>query len=82
MAEVSARPPAKDNYLLGENDIFLTHDGGEAYLQDLPNAEMQRLDSGHFALEDCHEQIAANMQRFYNEKVTPVAQTVRSRRAG
>ena len=66
----------------GENDIFLTHDGGEAYLQDLPNAEMHRLASGHFAVEDCHEQIAANMQHFYSEKVAPIAQTVRSRRAG
>ena len=66
----------------GENDIFLKRDGGEAYLGDLPDAEMHRLDSGHFAVEDCLEQIAANIQRFYDEKVTRVVQTMPSRNAG
>jgi hypothetical protein len=28
---------------------------------------MHRLDSGHFAVEDCLEQTAANIQRFYDE---------------
>ena len=37
----------------GQDDIFFTREGGEAYLKDLPNAEMHRLDSGHFAVEDC-----------------------------
>ena len=59
----------------GQNDIFFTREGGEAYLRDLPNAEMHRLASGHFAVEDCPEQIVSNIQRFYDEKVTPVAQT-------
>ena len=36
----------------GQDDIFFTREGGEAYLQDLPQAEMHRLDSGHFAVED------------------------------
>ena len=31
----------------GQNDIFFTREGGEAYLKDLPDAEMHRLDSGH-----------------------------------
>jgi pimeloyl-ACP methyl ester carboxylesterase len=53
----------------GQDDIFFTREGGEAYLQDLPNAEMHRLDSGHFAVEDCLDYIAASMQRFYDEKV-------------
>ena len=53
----------------GQNDIFFTREGGEAYLRDLPNAEMHRLDSGHFAVEDKLEVIAENMQRFYEEKV-------------
>jgi len=56
----------------GQNDIFFTAEGGEAYLRDLPDAEMHRLDSGHFAVEDCLEQIATNIQRFYEEKVTPI----------
>jgi pimeloyl-ACP methyl ester carboxylesterase len=66
----------------GQDDIFFTREGGEAYLRDLPEAEMHRLDSGHFAVEDCLEQIAANIQRFYEEKVMPVAQKPASRRAG
>ncbi len=53
----------------GQNDIFFTREGGEAYLKDLPNAEMHRLDSGHFAVEDKLEEIASNMKRFYSEKV-------------
>jgi pimeloyl-ACP methyl ester carboxylesterase len=36
----------------GQDDIFLTREGGEAYLRDLPEAEMHRLDSGHFAVEE------------------------------
>jgi pimeloyl-ACP methyl ester carboxylesterase len=66
----------------GQDDIFFTREGGEAYLQDLPDAEMHRLDSGHFAVEDCLEQIAANIQRFYEKRVMSVAQKPASRRAG
>ena len=53
----------------GQNDIFFSREGGEAYLKDLPNAEMYRLDSGHFAVEDCLNEIAYNISRFYVEKV-------------
>src|SRR6516165_9088459 len=35
-----------------QNDIFFTPEGGEAFLKDLPKAEMHRLNSGHFAVED------------------------------
>jgi pimeloyl-ACP methyl ester carboxylesterase len=49
----------------GQKDIFFTPEGGEAYLQDLPQAEMHRLDAGHFAVEDHLEYIASNMKRFY-----------------
>src|SRR5262252_1766812 len=66
----------------GQDDIFFTREGGEAYLKDLPAAEMHRLDSGHFAVEDCLGPIATNIQRFYDEKVMPVAQTSASRKAG
>ena len=59
----------------GQDDIFFTREGGEAYLRDLPEAEMHRLDSGHFAVEDGLEQIAANIRHFYEDKVIPVAQT-------
>jgi pimeloyl-ACP methyl ester carboxylesterase len=53
----------------GQNDIFFTPEGGEAYLRDLPNAEMHRLDTGHFAVEDSLDSIAANIRRFYDEEV-------------
>ena len=55
--------------LWGQKDIFFTQEGGEAYLKDLPNAEMHRLDSGHFAVEDCLDEITNNINRFYLEKV-------------
>src|SRR5215468_1820556 len=58
----------------GQNDIFFTPEGGEAYLRDLPDAEMHHLDSGHFAVEDCLDRIATDMCRFYDEKVASVAQ--------
>ena len=53
----------------GQNDIFFTPEGGEAYLKDIPEAEMHRLDSGHFSVEDCLEEIVTNMQRFYIEQI-------------
>src|SRR5450755_2541632 len=42
----------------GQGDIFFTPAGGEAYLRDLPDAELVRLNSGHFAVEDNLQQIA------------------------
>ena len=36
----------------GQHDLFFTPEGGEAYLKDLPKAEMHRLNAGHFAAED------------------------------
>ena len=53
----------------GQNDIFFTPEGGEAYLKDIPEAEIHRLDSGHFSVEDCLEEIVTNMQRFYLEQI-------------
>ena len=53
----------------GQNDIFFTREGGEAYLRDLPDAEMHRLDSGHFAVEDCLDEISTNIHRFYDERI-------------
>jgi pimeloyl-ACP methyl ester carboxylesterase len=55
----------------GQDDIFFTREGGEAYLKDLPNAEMHRLKSGHFAVEDHLSYIAESMTTFYNAKVQP-----------
>jgi pimeloyl-ACP methyl ester carboxylesterase len=65
----------------GQSDIFFSPQGGDAYLQDLPEAQMHRLDAGHFAVEDCLDYIAAHMHRFYDEKVAarPRVQAVPSR---
>jgi pimeloyl-ACP methyl ester carboxylesterase len=65
----------------GQSDVFFTREGGEAYLSDLPQAEMHRLDSGHFAVEDSLETIASNIHRFYSEKVSPASQAATSRSA-
>lgn len=56
----------------GQNNMFFTREGGEAYLKDHPNAEMHRLDSGHFAVEDCLGEITSKIQRFYLERVVKV----------
>jgi pimeloyl-ACP methyl ester carboxylesterase len=53
----------------GQGDLFFTPAGGEAYLRDLPDAQLIRLDSGHFALEDNLEQIATEMLRFNDAAV-------------
>ena len=53
----------------GQDDIFFTREGGDAYLADLPDAEMHRLDAGHFATEDHLDYIATHIRRFYAENV-------------
>ena len=53
----------------GQEDIFFTREGGEAYLEDLPKAEMHRLAAGHFAVEDSLNEIVEGMHRFYVDKV-------------
>ncbi len=55
----------------GQDDIFFTKEGGEAYLKDLPKAELHRLDAGHFAVEDNLDYISEHMHRFYREVVAP-----------
>ena len=53
----------------GQGDIFFTPEGGEAYLRDLPNAEILRLASGHFAVEDSLEEISQAIFRFHDTRV-------------
>jgi pimeloyl-ACP methyl ester carboxylesterase len=53
----------------GQGDIFFTPEGGEAYLRDLPAAELVRLDSGHFAVEDCLPEIVTGIVQFYDTRV-------------
>ena len=53
----------------GQGDIFFTPEGGEAYLHELPEAEMHRLAAGHFATEDCLAYIAEHIHTFYEKVV-------------
>jgi pimeloyl-ACP methyl ester carboxylesterase len=48
----------------GKNDPFFTVEGAQAYLGDIPKAELHLLDTGHFALEDSSEFIAQRIIQF------------------
>ncbi len=48
----------------GKGDPFFVEAGAHAYLKDVPHAELHLLDSGHFALEECHEEIASHIFAF------------------
>jgi pimeloyl-ACP methyl ester carboxylesterase len=48
----------------GKNDPFFIPPGAEAYPRDNPNATVQFLDTGHFALETHVEEIAFAMREF------------------
>jgi pimeloyl-ACP methyl ester carboxylesterase len=49
----------------GKNDPFFTVEGAQAYLRDIPNAQLHLLDTGHFALEDSSEFIAQKIVTFF-----------------
>src|SRR6202034_4521956 len=49
----------------GKNDPFFTVEGAQAYLRDIPTAELHLLDTGHFALEDHGEVIAKKIVSFF-----------------
>jgi len=48
----------------GKNDPFFIPPGAQAYLRDNPNATVQLLDTGHFALETHVEEIAHAIREF------------------
>jgi pimeloyl-ACP methyl ester carboxylesterase len=48
----------------GKNDPFFIPAGAEAFRKDLPEAKVQFLDTGHFALETHVEEIAVAMRDF------------------
>jgi pimeloyl-ACP methyl ester carboxylesterase len=49
----------------GKNDPFFTVEGAQAYLRDIPKAEIHLLDTGHFALEDSCDFIAQRIVEFF-----------------
>jgi pimeloyl-ACP methyl ester carboxylesterase len=52
----------------GKNDPFFIPPGAEAYRKDIPNAKVQFLDTGHFALETHVVEIAAAIRDFLDSK--------------
>ena len=62
----------------GQSDIFFTPEGGDAYLADLPAAEMHRLEAGHFVVEDHLDYIANHIRRFYSSKVATAQRLARA----
>jgi pimeloyl-ACP methyl ester carboxylesterase len=48
----------------GKNDPFFIPAGAEAFKKDIPNAKVQFLDTGHFAIETHVEEIAVAMKEF------------------
>jgi pimeloyl-ACP methyl ester carboxylesterase len=48
----------------GRNDVIFPAPGAQAYLADLPDAELHLLDTGHFALEEKGDEIAALIRAF------------------
>lgn len=51
----------------GRNDPFFIPAGAEAFRRDLPSAQVQFLDTGHFATETHFLEIAAAMREFFEE---------------
>ena len=52
----------------GKNDPSFIPPGAEAFKRDLPDAEVHFVDSGHFALESHHAEIAALMRDFMKRR--------------
>ena len=50
----------------GKNDPFFIPPGAEAFRRDLPNAKVQFLDTGHFAIETHVVEIAAAIKEFFD----------------
>ena len=63
----------------GKNDPFFIPAGAEAYRKDLPNAEVQFLDTGHFATETHSVEIAAAIKEFLGMNGVAQADKVVSR---
>jgi pimeloyl-ACP methyl ester carboxylesterase len=59
------RPPLLA--IWGKNDPFFIPAGAEAFRKDLPDAQVQFLDTGHFATETHVVEIAAAMKEFLEE---------------
>ena len=54
----------------GKNDPFFLPPGAEAFKRDIPRAEVHFYDTGHFALETHHHEIAEAIRDFLNRELT------------
>jgi pimeloyl-ACP methyl ester carboxylesterase len=57
----------------GKNDPFFLPPGAEAFKRDNPNAEVHFYDTGHFALETHHHEIAGAIRDFLGRKLAAKA---------
>jgi pimeloyl-ACP methyl ester carboxylesterase len=64
----TARPPFLAVW--GKNDPFFLPPGAEAFRRDNVNAEVRFYDTGHFALESHHQEIANAIRDFLARKLT------------
>jgi pimeloyl-ACP methyl ester carboxylesterase len=53
----------------GSNDVIFPAAGAHPYRRDLKNVDFNLLDTGHFALEDHGDVIAAHIERFFDASV-------------
>jgi len=65
------RPPLLAAW--GNGDPFFLPEGAEAYKRDNPSAEVRFYDTGHFALETHHQEIAGAIRDFLSRKLTSKA---------
>ena len=63
------RPPLLAAW--GRHDPFFLPPGAEAFRRDIPQAEVRFYDTGHFALETHHAQIAADLAAFLQRTLPP-----------
>jgi len=57
----------------GKNDPFFLPPGAEAFKRDNPNVEVHFYDTGHFALETHHQEIAGAIRDFLGRKLASKA---------
>ena len=57
----------------GKNDPFFLPSGAEMFKRDNPNAEVHFYDTGHFALETHHQEIAGAIRDFLGRKLASKA---------
>ncbi|NLX95540.1 MAG: alpha/beta hydrolase [Rhodopirellula sp.] len=61
--------------LWGRNDSIFSQEGALAYHRDLRDVELHLLDTGHFALEECCDEIAQHVRAFVDRVLTTVRTT-------